>query len=557
MRQFKDITGQRFGKLTALYPTEKRQGSNIIWKFRCDCGNLVDRTTSHIPVDAACSKCKPKGINLRKDYTGQRFGRLIALECTGKHKGKELLWLLQCDCGNKIELAVSQFVGGNTKSCGCLKREQCCKNNSNIRSLIGNRYGMLTVVEEYPERKQGRTVWKCICDCGEAVFATTSELESGRKRSCGCKSVDLYCVYMHVSPKNLKYIGITKQKPWSKWTSGSKYANQYAIKHAIEEIGGYSSFLNEYKHYYYGQDEDWHEITRHMPFSETNLFSEEEAEKLRRDLIQENRTLDPHYGFNAASGGKTGFNYNESSKNRQSETKTGDRSDWKVYIHTNKTNGKVYIGITCRDSFVRWANGKGYRNYNSQGIPNSHFDRAIMHYGWDSFDHQIIGENLTLEQASAMEIELISKYESTNPEKGYNIAKGGKGSAGAKHTEETKERLRELAKERIAQSGIIPFKGKHHTEETKAELSKKMSEKYKDGNNPFAGRCHTQATKAQLSERFNQPVNQYTLDGVFIQQFPSGKKAAEAVGVTPSAISAALNGKSKQCAGFIWKKAED
>jgi len=32
-----------------------------------------------------------------------------------------------------------------------------------------------------------------------------------------------------------------------------------------------------------------------------------------------------------------------------------------VYIHTNKTNGKVYIGITGRNPLERWNNGKGYK----------------------------------------------------------------------------------------------------------------------------------------------------------------------------------------------------
>ena len=554
--QIKNITGQRFGKLTALYPTEKRQGTNVVWMFQCDCGNLVERTTSHIPIDAACLTCKPRGTNLRKDYTGQRFGNLVAVECTGRHKGKELIWKLQCDCGNIIELGISQFICGNTRSCGCLKKKQCRENNQSIRSLKGNQYGMLTVLDEREERKKGRIVWECKCECGKIVFATTAELEEGKKRSCGCRSVRRYCVYMHESPTGLRYIGITAQPPWKKWHTGSKYSYQYAMKAAIDEIGGYDIFLREFKHYFYGRDEDWHSITGSMPFSETNLFSEEEAENLRRDLIQEYQTLKPEYGFNAASGGKKDFYYNDASRKRQSDTRTDGRHDWRVYIHTNKINGKIYVGITCREPERRWANGKGYKRSHGQSVGDSHFYNAIKKYGWDNIDHRIVAQNMTIEEASAMEKELIAKYDSTNPEKGYNITSGGQDSIGAKHSDETKAKLSEIAKKRIKDTGIVPFKGKHHSEETKKQQSIRMSEKYKDGNSPFSGKHHSIATKETLAEHFNQPINQYTLEGEFVKQYPSGKIAAEALGVTAAAISAAVNGKTKQCAGFLLRKAE-
>lgn len=37
-----DLTNQKFGRLTALYPTEKRKGNHIVWVCRCDCGNLCE-----------------------------------------------------------------------------------------------------------------------------------------------------------------------------------------------------------------------------------------------------------------------------------------------------------------------------------------------------------------------------------------------------------------------------------------------------------------------------------------------------------------------------------
>lgn len=91
-----------------------------------------------------------------------------------------------------------------------------------------------------------------------------------------------------------------------------------------------------------------------------------------------------------------------------------------VYKHTNITNGKVYIGITCQDPKVRWNNGRGYRK-------NEYFWRSIQKYGWNNgFTHEILYEDLTYEDACKIEIELIAKHNSTNRRYGYNHHKGGR-----------------------------------------------------------------------------------------------------------------------------------
>ena len=89
-----------------------------------------------------------------------------------------------------------------------------------------------------------------------------------------------------------------------------------------------------------------------------------------------------------------------------------------MYIHTNKVNQKVYIGITGRKPSERWQNGNGYKL-------NPYFWNAIQKYEWDGFDHEIIEDNLTRKEAEQKEIYYIKKYDSTNHSKGYNIQRGG------------------------------------------------------------------------------------------------------------------------------------
>jgi hypothetical protein len=57
--------------------------------------------------------------------------------------------------------------------------------NNRIKDLTGQRYGQLTVFEFY-ERKDYRTFWKCLCDCGKEKIIDACSLRTGHTRSCGC-----------------------------------------------------------------------------------------------------------------------------------------------------------------------------------------------------------------------------------------------------------------------------------------------------------------------------------------------------------------------------------
>lgn len=104
-----------------------------------------------------------------------------------------------------------------------------------------------------------------------------------------------------------------------------------------------------------------------------------------------------------------------------------------VYIHTNQLNEKRYIGITCQKPDERWRHGEGYKH-----CPV--FYRAIKKYGWDSFDHEIVADNLMREEAEDMEKLLIAKFKSNCNERGYNVSEGGNAP---RLTEETKRKISE------------------------------------------------------------------------------------------------------------------
>ena len=92
-----------------------------------------------------------------------------------------------------------------------------------------------------------------------------------------------------------------------------------------------------------------------------------------------------------------------------------NRNCYKIYKHTTP-NDKVYIGLTRQKPKIRWNNGKSYNKY---------FTNAINKYGWNNIKHEILEDNLTYEEACDKERYYISKFDSTNSKKGFNIMIGG------------------------------------------------------------------------------------------------------------------------------------
>ena len=60
-------------------------------------------------------------------------------------------------------------------------------------------------------------------------------------------------------------------------------------------------------------------------------------------------------------------------------------------------------------------------------------------------------------------------------------------------------------------------------------------------------------SRIRASKLYSKPVYQYTLDGVFIKKYNSGKEASFQTGVSRSGIANACQGKAKSAGGFVWK----
>lgn len=157
-----------------------------------------------------------------------------------------------------------------------------------------------------------------------------------------------------------------------------------------------------------------------------------------------------------------------------------------VYMHKNKTNGKVYIGQTCQNVNKRWQNGKGYEKCTL-------FYSAIKKYGFDGFEHIILCECSSQQEANLKEIEMIAYYDSTNRDKGYNLTDGGQGIRVSCLTEEWKQHISDSMKGEKS-----PWYGKTFSEEHKKHLSE--SHKGQISSMGMLGKKQSKETKRKISE---------------------------------------------------------
>lgn len=114
-------------------------------------------------------------------------------------KGK-VCCICKCQCGNITKpIPNIRILSNNTKSCGCLKKAQAIRIghlNANkpghrlgkryAKSLIGEKFGYLTVLDLHGYTSCNHEIYKCQCQCGNIINIIKSHLVSNTTKSCGC-----------------------------------------------------------------------------------------------------------------------------------------------------------------------------------------------------------------------------------------------------------------------------------------------------------------------------------------------------------------------------------
>lgn len=241
-------------------------------------------------------------------------------------------------------------------------------------------------------------------------------------------------------------------------------------------------------------------------------------------------------------------------------------NNYKIYKHINKINNKIYIGITKEKSTRRWKSGFGYPH-------NTHLSSAIQKYGWDNFEHIVLFDHLTKEEAEEVEIELIAYHNATDRSIGYNIQKGGNlSNIGRKFTEEHKQKIsKALLGHKFSQETLDKmsknrkgkccgkdhfFFGKRHSKESLKKMSESHKKRFADKTkHPMYGKKHSEETREKMRTCKSKCISVICLETGEI--YYSVAEAGRVLGINNTSISLVCNGKQKSTHNLHFKYLQD
>ena len=228
--KFKVAPATRYGYLIAIEPTEGRRNGYTLWRCRCDCGNEYLAASRELK-NKKMPSCKDPSCEYYResvrishnaeDFTGRRYGKLIVLGPSTALVPGDLRHPVQPEQTiqpenpknpeqntTTVSVRVKPKPRGNILwicKCDCgnsvvassteLKtgnRKSCgCLSHPPLKDWIGRQFGMLTVTS-YAGKKNGVHFWKCRCECGNETTVNQSSLKSGHTTSCGCQAKPVY-----------------------------------------------------------------------------------------------------------------------------------------------------------------------------------------------------------------------------------------------------------------------------------------------------------------------------------------------------------------------------
>lgn len=195
----------------------------------CGNTKIVNIADLHAGRITTCGRqCKLKNLRKKNfiDLTGKKFGRLTALKLSEQKSAdhNKTMWECQCECGNQCIVKGIDLRKGKTQSCGCLHKETM--QAINTTHYIGEKINFLTIIEKLYD--ENHTIkWKCKCElCGNIRILSAQELKPSKAYlSCGClKSYNEIKINNFLKEKNISF---KKEQSFNDLLSQNNYPLRY------------------------------------------------------------------------------------------------------------------------------------------------------------------------------------------------------------------------------------------------------------------------------------------------------------------------------------------
>lgn len=317
-------------------------------------------------------------------------------------------------------------------------------------------------------------------------------------------SKHIWCVYLHTNKiNNKKYVGITSRNPLVRWNNGNGYTSNKHFFNSIKKYGWKNGFEHEILY--------------------TNL-SEEQAEKIEKELISKYHSYDMKYGYNQDMGGHIFGQHSQKTKDKISEIQKK-----KVFQYDRYTGNFIKSFESTLDA------------EKELGIPNSNISSVCVKKTKTSHDFvfryeengYVEGEKLPLK-----ELKIVNSNKSTTLVGKYAID----GKTLIKEYSMIKDAYEE---ENINKSTF--YKILDSNEEYEGYIWKRIKNKYAD---EFL-------TLYEKKRNTLKKILQYSSDGIFIQSYESMVEAEQNSGVKSKYILQSIRGQQVLAGNFIWKKTDD